>query len=486
MGEGGKKVIDITQKSSPQRKRKAEVLSEDSKVCLKLIIDSENNKVLFAEADKRAVDFLVHILTLPLGVIMSLTNEPMRKLGSLGNLYDSVENLSESYIQPNQTKDRILKLNPQTTLDEPFKSSPFFVAQTLADQTLTEKVAYLCSGSCSSIECFSDQLGAQCFQCNGDIDYEIKYIKPPPQDIAPRLENQSGPVAYVCDGGCDVKCFSDKLGAKCCECNEAMDYQLKYIVPPKEKKSKDEEEGGFVSGAVKYMVMDDLTMNPMSALAVLKAGMNAGNPEEKVVDIGTDEEGFVKGAVTYMVMDDLTVKPVSTVDLLKGLDGRDAETLEEKVVDIGQEEAMKLLSTILVSKTVLTDVFLSNIGSKPEVKTETEISVKKIPMKRVAKDLKRPKRPASAFFVFMDEFRKIYKENNPNNASANATGRAGGYKWKSMSDEEKAPYQAISDQMKVDYQNELAAYNKWLAEGLSPKNEELDNSWTEVNVREIQ
>uniref|UniRef100_A0A7N2ME73 Uncharacterized protein n=1 Tax=Quercus lobata TaxID=97700 RepID=A0A7N2ME73_QUELO len=38
----------------------------------KLLIDTENRKVLFAEADKDFIDFLFHILRLPLGTIIPL------------------------------------------------------------------------------------------------------------------------------------------------------------------------------------------------------------------------------------------------------------------------------------------------------------------------------------------------------------------------------------------------------------------------------
>ncbi|CAL5393879.1 unnamed protein product [Camellia sinensis] len=53
---------------------------------------------------------------------------------------------------------------------------------------------------------------------------------------------------------------------------------------------------------------------------------------------------------------------------------------------------------------------------------------------KAAKDPNKPKRPASAFFVFMEEFRKMYKEKHPNNKSVAAVGKAGGDKWKSLSE----------------------------------------------------
>lgn len=68
-----------------------------------------SKRVVFAEAGYGCVDFLFHILALPIGsVIRLLTTKEM--IGSLGNLYDSFENLDIKYIQPKQEKDILLKL----------------------------------------------------------------------------------------------------------------------------------------------------------------------------------------------------------------------------------------------------------------------------------------------------------------------------------------------------------------------------------------
>ncbi|KAK9285576.1 hypothetical protein L1049_024771 [Liquidambar formosana] len=53
---------------------------------------------------------------------------------------------------------------------------------------------------------------------------------------------------------------------------------------------------------------------------------------------------------------------------------------------------------------------------------------------KAVKDPNKPKRPASAFFVFMEEFRKQFKEKHPNNKSVSVVGKAGGDKWKSLSE----------------------------------------------------
>ncbi|XP_042037236.1 HMG1/2-like protein [Salvia splendens] len=99
---------------------------------------------------------------------------------------------------------------------------------------------------------------------------------------------------------------------------------------------------------------------------------------------------------------------------------------------------------------------------------------------KAAKDPNKPKRPASAFFVFMEDFRKTYKEKHPNNKSVSAVGKAGGEKWKSMTEAEKAPYVAKAEKRKSDYEVTLKAYNKKLNDG-GGADDESDKSKSEVN-----
>ncbi|OAY50291.1 high mobility group B protein 2 [Manihot esculenta] len=124
--------------------------------------------------------------------------------------------------------------------------------------------------------------------------------------------------------------------------------------------------------------------------------------------------------------------------------------------------------------------------SKSDAKN-TKLSVNKKPAKaagkksgKAAKDPNKPKRPASAFFVFMEEFREQYKKEHPKNKSVAAVGKAGGDKWKSMSESEKAPYVSKAEKRKIEYEKKLKAYNKGQAEG--PKEEEeSEKSVSEVN-----
>ncbi|KAG8071781.1 hypothetical protein GUJ93_ZPchr0006g40646 [Zizania palustris] len=68
----------------------------------------------------------------------------------------------------------------------------------------------------------------------------------------------------------------------------------------------------------------------------------------------------------------------------------------------------------------------------------------------------KPKRPPSAFFVFMSEFRQEYQAQNPNNKSVANVSKAAGEKWRSMSEEDKAPYVEKAGQKKQDYEKSKA------------------------------
>ncbi|KAG1361081.1 hypothetical protein COCNU_09G005440 [Cocos nucifera] len=101
-------------------------------------------------------------------------------------------------------------------------------------------------------------------------------------------------------------------------------------------------------------------------------------------------------------------------------------------------------------------------------KADTRLSTKRRGMEKAKKTVKKakagkdpnkPKRPPSAFFVFMEEFRKQFKEKNPNNKLVSVVGKAGGDKWKSMSDADKAPYVAKANKYKTEYTKNMAAYN---------------------------
>ncbi|KAM0919488.1 hypothetical protein ACQ4PT_008196 [Festuca glaucescens] len=79
----------------------------ESTVAVKLFIDKEKKRVLFAESDQDFVDVLFSFLTLPLGTIVRLLGK-QSQVGCLDELYKSVENLSEDHFQTKPCKTMLL------------------------------------------------------------------------------------------------------------------------------------------------------------------------------------------------------------------------------------------------------------------------------------------------------------------------------------------------------------------------------------------
>ncbi|XP_019258375.1 PREDICTED: uncharacterized protein LOC109236638 [Nicotiana attenuata] len=214
--------------------------NSETKLSMKLLIDTKARKVVFAEAEKKCVDFLFHILSLPVGSVVRLLKEKGMN-GCLSNLYNSIENLNETYLLSNvQAKDILLK--PRSSVG--ISSVPY---RLLNDGTV-EKIFYKCSSS-SSTKC----------------SYSSHYV-------------------------------TDGPSAVCPNCRNSMSAKFQYVAPP--------------------------------------------IVEEAVAAIGVTITGF----------DKLNVK--------------DAAVLQEKVVNIGVEEALKFLKASFESKTVLTSVFLSHVKAE--------------------------------------------------------------------------------------------------------------------------
>ncbi|KAH8496905.1 hypothetical protein Peur_054514 [Populus x canadensis] len=112
-------------------------------------------------------------------------------------------------------------------------------------------------------------------------------------------------------------------------------------------------------------------------------------------------------------------------------------------------------------KEVLVPVEDRKIGKRKAALKANESSKKRAKKEKITKkDPNKPKRPPSAFFVFLEEFRKVYKQEHPNVKAVSAVGKAGGEKWKSLSAAEKAPYEAKAAKRKSDYEKLMTAYNK--------------------------
>ncbi|KVH89238.1 uncharacterized protein LOC112526966 [Cynara cardunculus var. scolymus] len=180
----------------------------NSEMTLKLLVDKRDGKVMFAEASKDFVDFLFYILTLPIGSITKLlAKEPLS--GSLGDLYQSIENLNNIYILENKTKDTVL--NP--------KSLSYIPNQDLLllskDSPTIKKRFYTCS----------------------NVNRRCNIVTEEPKSACPN-------------------------------CRYAMSNEMTYFVPEAAKVAATTEVG-FVKEVVTYMVRDDLVVQPMSTISAI-------------------------------------------------------------------------------------------------------------------------------------------------------------------------------------------------------------------------
>ncbi|KAM3232554.1 hypothetical protein P3L10_017913 [Capsicum annuum] len=181
--------------------------TSETKLRMKLLVDTKAKRVLFAEADKSCVDFLFHILSLPVATVIRLIKEKGMSYGCLPELYDSVENLNDTYIQ---SKD--LLLNPKSSVTG-ISSIPFL---SISDVPETQKTIYGCSSSNSYSQCRS--------------------------------------------------CYSDSSNARCIHFQNSLSRMLTYVAPPGASGAVAARKG-FVKDVVTYMVMDNLVVKPMSTIS---------------------------------------------------------------------------------------------------------------------------------------------------------------------------------------------------------------------------
>nr|XP_025881588.1 uncharacterized protein LOC4324506 [Oryza sativa Japonica Group] len=206
---------------------------------MKLLVDTNAQRVLFAEASKDVVDFLFSLLALPVGTAVKLLGKDSM-VGCVGNLYASVEKLDGTYVQPGASKNALLS----PVVLSPAASSNTSVLRLPAPSSSQPKSFF----SCRSYDCFY----------------------------------------YV----------TDVSGVKCPSCGNQMTTACTYAAPTAAQKlqaAAAEGAGkGFVQGIVTYTVMDDLTVSPMSSISSITllntfAVKDLGALKEQTVQLGYTE-----------------------------------------------------------------------------------------------------------------------------------------------------------------------------------------------------
>lgn len=206
-----------------------------SGISLKLLIDTQNEKVIFAEAGKEFIDFLFNILSLPIATAVRLLQKK-DMVGCLANLYESIENLDETYMHSNMNKSIVLK--PQAAIHASAFPLP------LKDKVSTAKKVYMCS--------------------NKNVHGIHAYAAYDPRAICP-------------------------------QCNYNLSSAVQFVSSPAVNEGQGSaQREGYVKGVVTYMVMDDLVVSPMSTISSItllnKFNIkDVGVLQETSASVGMDE-----------------------------------------------------------------------------------------------------------------------------------------------------------------------------------------------------
>ncbi|XP_057422271.1 high mobility group B protein 14 [Lotus japonicus] len=90
-------------------------------------------------------------------------------------------------------------------------------------------------------------------------------------------------------------------------------------------------------------------------------------------------------------------------------------------------------------------------------------------------DANKPKKPPTAFFYFLEDFRKEFQVQNPDVKTMRDIGKSCGEKWKTMTYEEKVQYYDIATEKRAEFDRAMTEYNKKMESGeFEDTDEELE------------
>ncbi|CAL1374442.1 unnamed protein product [Linum trigynum] len=226
------------------------------------MVDKKRNKVLFAEAGKDFVDFLIYILSLPLSAVAKYVAAP----SSITKLHNSIELLEPGgHMKPDPSNTRCSSI----VIPHLLTHVPLLPRLTPPVTTPVEKTVYCCVNNHRHVKDMVSKNPTRC-RCTGSSGYE---------------------------------------------CNQEMNNRVMF--------------------------------SDSSAQ--------------------TREADYVKEMIPYMVADDLSVTALNSTSVFHAVKLCEPSNVEEREVEFGSDEALKLLKASLHSDTPLTTVFL-----RPQVKEETD------------------------------------------------------------------------------------------------------------------
>lgn len=233
--------------------------TEETQVSLKVLIDREKKKVVFAEAGSDFVDILFSFLTMPMATIVRLLakhSDPSHhkvNIGSFNNLYGSVANLDPLYFGKKELQDMLL--NPRNSAE------------------------------------------AQCRKLKINID-DMKPIQ-----------------YFICDALCFNRYFgvnaylSTRNTVKCNHCGSFLKKEIKFHA------EESDGEGVFVTRTSSFVITDDLRVipdNPTSTLGILKRNgiKDFAALEENTLVLGSKEVWQILLVISFYNFNIHTTLPI--------------------------------------------------------------------------------------------------------------------------------------------------------------------------------
>ncbi|KAG2662842.1 hypothetical protein I3760_16G001200 [Carya illinoinensis] len=162
--------------------------------------------------------------------------------------------------------------------------------------------------------------------------------------------------------------------------------------------------------------------------------------------------------------------PVALISMHScSLDAKIKLNLEAQVVEMSTESKKKPADRKKIG----------TAGPKAK-KAKAEKKVKK------GKDPSMPKRPPTAFFLFMDDFRKAYKEAHPDSKDVKVVAKEGGEKWRTLTEEEKKVYQDKASDLKTEYEQALENHNAEDEDGDGGSEKEVEGASDGAPEKEVE
>ncbi|KAK8916180.1 hypothetical protein KSP39_PZI022641 [Platanthera zijinensis] len=208
---GKEEILKLLRRSLVSNKVLTDVEKE---INVKLVLNKENNNVLYAEVGVDFINLLFSFLTFPLGAVLRLVSEDLSLGGCIKNLYSSVNSMGLEHFKSKIHRNMLL--NPKL---------PTF------------------------------------YGCN--------------KNQIPQLDEITS-IKLVSSKGC-LKCYVTNGCTPCVSapCEHGIK-QAEFIEwnPKSAKIMADAGKGAFVVGSRKYMISDNLHISPLSIISAIDGGMN--------------------------------------------------------------------------------------------------------------------------------------------------------------------------------------------------------------------